>query len=225
MLMSSHVRPPSVERYTPQWFCWYSRSGLAGGHHELVDALAGLRVRVRRVEVGTDAAVARLPGRAAVLGRERARPALIATHIRSASVGWGTIVWQISPPAPGCQPGPASGGRAGPSTWRPRRAAVVAPEQAGRLDAGVDRAVRRGHVPDRRDLRAVVAVGQALRRVRPGLAEVVAPEHGRPVPRRAAAGVDRAGRRVPLEVVDRPALAERLRDTDQIVAVARRRRG
>ena len=92
----------------------------------------------------------------------------------------------------------------------PGRAAVVAPEEPGRLDAGVDRAVRRGDVPDRRDLRAVVAVGQTLRGMAPRGPEVVAPEDGRSVPRRAAAGVDRTGRRVPLEVVDRPPVAQRL---------------
>src|SRR6185295_2629263 len=79
----------------------------------------------------------------------------------------------------------------------PRLAAVVAPEQAGRLDAGVDRAVGRGHVPDGRDRRALVAVGHPLRGVGPRRAEVVAPEHGRAVPRRATAGVDRAGRVIP----------------------------
>src|SRR6476661_7000361 len=43
--------------------------------------------------------------------------ALIATHIFSASVGWGTIVWQIRPPAPGCQPGRLGCSRR-PSTCR-----------------------------------------------------------------------------------------------------------
>src|SRR3970282_150673 len=62
---SVQVSPPSVERYIPQWFCWYSVSGSPGGGRELVDALAGDGVRVR-VEVGPDALVAWFPGRATV---------------------------------------------------------------------------------------------------------------------------------------------------------------
>ena len=150
---------------------------IAGGHHELVDALAGLRVGVRRVAVG-HAAVSRLPARAAVLGGERADRADRDPHpIRV--VGWGTIVWQMSPPAPGDQPGPARVVAEGRHVG-PRGAVVVAAEEAGRLDAGVDRAVRRRDVPDGRDLLAIVAVRHALGQVRPRLAEVVGPETAGP---------------------------------------------
>src|SRR4029077_20154768 len=89
---------------------------------------------------------------------------------------------------------------------------IVAPEEPGRLNAGEDRAVGRRDVPHGRDLVAVIAVGHALGRVRPGLAEIVRAEDRRAEPGRATAGVDRARRRIPLEVVDRPALAEWPRD-------------
>ena len=70
-VMSVQVAPPSVERYMPAVVLLVERLGLAGRHRELVDALAGLRVRVR-AEVGADALVARLPGRAAVARLEHA---------------------------------------------------------------------------------------------------------------------------------------------------------
>ncbi len=93
---------------------------------------------------------------------------------------------------------------------RPGDAAVGAPEQTGGLDAGVDRAVRTGReAPRGRDGLAVVAVGQADRRVGPGRAEVRAAEDGRAVPRAAAGREERARRRVDDDVVDRPAFAHR----------------
>ena len=55
----------------------------------------------------------------------------IATHIRSASVGWGTIVCRISPPAPGCQVG-RLGWFVRPSTW----AHVWAPSSLRNSPAG-----------------------------------------------------------------------------------------
>ena len=65
---------------------------------------------------------------------------------------------------------------------RPGLPAVVAPEEAGGLGARPDRPVGAGDVPDRRDLRTVVAVGQPFRRMGPGRAQVLASEDGRPVP-------------------------------------------
>ena len=78
-----------------------------------------------------------------------------------------------------------------PGHVAPGLAAVVAPEQPGRLDAGVERPVRRVQLPDGGDLGLVVAVGQAGARLRPRLAVVGAAPDRRPVPVVAAAGVER----------------------------------
>ena len=183
--------------------------GRPGGHHQLVDALAGLRRRAGH-EVGPDALVARLPGRPAVGRLERPDGRDRDPHpIRVGRVG--TIEWRISPPAPGC-PGRSAGVVRQALDVGPGPAAVIAPEQAGDPDAGVDRAVGRGDVPDGGDLRAVLAIGQPVARLRPRLAQVVAPEDGRPVPGRAAAGIERPGRRVAADVLDRVPLAGRAAD-------------
>ena len=115
------------------------RLGLAGRRDELVDALAELGRRAGH-EVGADAAVARRPG-APPSRVSKVPTAEIPTHIRRGSVAWGTIVWRISPPLPGCQSG-RDGMLRQAGDVRPGRAAVVAPEEARRLHAGEDR--RRG---------------------------------------------------------------------------------
>src|SRR5262245_26671133 len=93
----------------------------------------------------------------------------------------------------------------------PGRPAVVAPEQSGWLDAGVQRAAGpAGQAPDGRDLLGIgtLAIAQALGRVRPRRPAIPAAPDGRPEPRAATAREDRAARRLEDEVVDRPALAE-----------------
>src|SRR4051812_26200026 len=92
---------------------------------------------------------------------------------------------------------------------RPGLATVAASEQAGRFDARVDRAVRCGQVPDRGDLRPVLAVGEARGRLSPGRAHVRAAPDRRAVPLAGRAGQQRALIRVPREVAHRPRLAER----------------
>ena len=79
------------------------RLGLARRRRELVDALAGLgsgsgmksarTPRLRGSQVAPPSRVSKMP------------TAEMPTHIRSGSVGWGTIVCRISPPAPGCHVG------------------------------------------------------------------------------------------------------------------------
>ena len=93
---------------------------------------------------------------------------------------------------------------------RPRLAVVAALEDARRLDADEQPVARARERRDLRDLAAVlVAVGEALARLLPRLAEVAAAPDGRAVPLARGGGVDRAGRRVVDRVVDRPALAVR----------------
>src|SRR4029079_19078124 len=100
---------------------------------------------------------ARFPARAAVLGRERAYGADRDPHLRGVG-GVGND--RVTDEAAGTRR-PARLLAAGVVAERrdvgPRLAPVLAPEQPGRLDAGIDRPVRRGHVPDRGDLGAVVA--------------------------------------------------------------------
>ena len=178
--------------------------GLARGHDQLVDALAGDRVGIRH-EVGPDAAVARLPARAAVAGLERADRR--DRHPHPVSVGRVRDDRVEDEPAGARLPGRAGGMVREALDVGPGAPAVVAPEQAGRADPRVDRAVGGGHVPDRADLRAGVAVGQAIARLGPGRAEVVTAEHRRAVPGRAAARVERARFGVATDVLDRVALA------------------
>ena len=182
------------------------RLGLARGRDELVDALAELRGRAGH-EVGPDAAVARLPRRSAVAGLEGPDGGDADPHpLRVGGVGHDRVEDEAAVAGLPRRPRRVLG-QAG--HVRPGRAVVVAPEEPGRLDAGEDRAVGSRHVPDGGDRRPVVAVGQAGRRVRPGLAEVVGAPDGRAVPRTPGGGVDRPARRVDADVVDRPALAER----------------
>src|SRR5581483_8727386 len=89
--------------------------------------------------------------------------------------------------------------------------AVGALEDAGRLDAHEDAAVRgreRRHLGEA----TAVLVGEAVARMRPGLSEVAAPKDRRAVPLARCGGVDRAALRVEDGVVDRPVLAVRAAD-------------
>ena len=186
------------------------RVRLAGRHGELVDALPGDRDTGLGYELGADADVARLPRRAAVarlehadrgdpdpgprrvgrVGDDRVQDqAAGARAARSAGVGWFGQALDV----------------------RPGRAAVVAPEQPGRLDAGEQRAVRgRREAPDRRD-----RLGRRRRRSCPAdewvhvaprssLRQTAGPNHGLPAAARMAPLA-----RLDDEVVDRPALAQR----------------
>ena len=182
---------------------------IAGGHHELVDALPGDRQRVRH-EIGPDAGVARLPGQAAVTGLERPDRRDRDPHpVRVGGMGHDRV--EDQPACSGLPGRPARMVRQALDVG-PRPAAIVAPEQTGDPDPGVHAAMSGRDVPDGADLRAVFAVGQAVARLGPRLAEVVAPEDGRSVPGRAAAGVQRARRRVAADVLDRVALAGRSAD-------------
>src|SRR5690348_2175779 len=91
----------------------------------------------------------------------------------------------------------------------PGLATVRALEEPRFLDAGVDGSVEAGgKAPDRRDLRAVVAVRHARRGVGPGRSAVIGSPHGRAVPGIAGRGVDRAGPGLDDEVMGRPPFAE-----------------
>ena len=93
---------------------------------------------------------------------------------------------------------------------RPRRAAVAALENAGRLDAREHAAVCRR---ERRGLRqlqaAAIGVAQALARLRPGLAQVGAPPDRGAMPLACRGGVDGAGGIVVHRVQDGPPFTER----------------
>ena len=157
----------------------------------LVHALPELG-RIARVEVGANALVARLPGLAAVgrlegADRRDAHPQVVwVGRIERDRVEDQAAVAGL--------PFRPAGMLAQARDVGPRLASVVAAEQAGRLDAGVDglAVCARREVPDVRDLSAVVAVGQAGARLCPGFAVVVAAEDSRAIPVAAAAGVQRA---------------------------------
>src|SRR5207248_591788 len=95
---------------------------------------------------------------------------------------------------------------------RPRLASVAALEDAGRLGAREQAAVRRRQAGDLGELQAVVGVAEALARELPALAKVAAAPDARAVPLAGRGRVDRARVRVVHGVVDRPALAERAAD-------------
>ena len=163
---------------------------------------------VARVEVGAHALVAQVPGLAAIGRLERA-------HRRDADphpvvVGWMGHDRVQAQAAVARLPLRPRRVLAQACDVAPGLPAVIAAEQAGRLDAGIERAVRGRQVPDRRDLGLtfVVAVGQAFAGLRPGGAVVGAAPNGRAVPGAAATGVQ--GRPVGRahEVVGRPVLAE-----------------
>ena len=140
---------------------------------------------------GPNARVARLPRRAAVPGLEDADGRDADPHaVRVLAMGDDGVQDQAAGARLPFRPGRVVGQ---PLDVLPGGAAVAAAEQAGGLDARVDRVVGRGDVPDRLELRAVVAVRQALAGVGPGPTEVVAAPDGRPVPRAAAAGEQGAG--------------------------------
>ena len=91
----------------------------------------------------------------------------------------------------------------------PGLAAVVAPEQPGRLDAGVEAARGRGHAPDRLDRLLALEIGETRARMGPARAQILGLPDRRAEPFVAAAAIDRAGLRVGLDVVQGPGLAER----------------
>ena len=184
------------------------RLRLTGGHRELVDALAGLRIGSRRVEFGADADVARLPGRAAVAGLEDAdgrdpdpRP------VRVGRVGDDRVQDQ---PAGARLPGRPRRVVGQALDVPPGRAAVLAAEEAGGLDPGEQRAIgRRRERPDVPHRLAVVAVGQPGRGMGPGGAVVIAPPDRRAVPRVPGGDEERTGPGLGDDVVDGPAFAQR----------------
>ena len=91
----------------------------------------------------------------------------------------------------------------------PGLAGVIAAEQSGGLDAGVDAAVAAGEAPDRLDRLLVRGIGDPLAGMGPFCPEVGGlPDRGAE-PLIATAGIDRAGFRVSDDVVHRPGFAER----------------
>src|SRR5271165_2031193 len=94
------------------------------------------------------------------------------------------------------------------SDMRPGLAPVVAREQSGRFDAGVETARARSEAPDRLDGVLAGRIGEALARVGPGGAEIGGFPDRRAKPFVAAAGVDRAVGGVGDDMVDGPSLAE-----------------
>ena len=141
-------RRPVVRAIDAAVVALVERLRLAGGHRELVDALAGLREAVLRVELGADADVARLPRLAAVARLEDAdgrdpdpRP------VGVGRVGDDRVQDQ---PAGARPPGRSRRVVGQALDMPPGRAAVVAAEEAGRFDAGEQPAIgRRREAPDR----------------------------------------------------------------------------
>ena len=97
---SIQVAPPSSERYTPQWFCWYSVSVWPP------PAMTSLWTHCPVSGNGSGLKPARTP---TLRGVQVAPPSVVSnvpteempTQIRCGSLGWGTIEWRIRPPAPG----------------------------------------------------------------------------------------------------------------------------
>src|SRR3990170_83806 len=177
-----------------------------GGHHELVDALPEFRVGIWG-EAGADAAIARLPGEAAVACLERAdrgdtdpQPGRVGA-VRDDRMEDETTVSRV--------PLRARRMVGEPGHVLPGRPTVHAPEEARRLDARIDGAMRGCHVPDGGELGTIVIVGEAFARMRPGRARVIAAPDRRSVPRARAAGEDCAALRVHRDIVDGPTLTQR----------------
>ena len=95
---------------------------------------------------------------------------------------------------------------------REARAAVVAHEKPGRLDADIEAAVAGRHRPGRRDRRLARLIGEALARMGPACAPVDRFPHRRAKPAVAARAIDRAVAWIADDMVDRPGLAEWPRD-------------
>ena len=181
-----------------------------GRADELVHAEADLFVLGR--PVAAQPAVPRRPRRTAVLGLERAD----ALHDREEPVGVAGLGDEARDPE---VPGRLVGGivptlaprLAGESRQqRPGLPVVAALEDSRRLDAdeqAVAGSCERRHL---RDLAPVlVAVGEALARHLPRLAEIRAAPDGGAVPLARSGRIDRAGGRVVDGVVDGPPFAER----------------
>ena len=182
---------------------------VGGRHHELVHAVADLGVLDR--PVGAQAPVARRPGRAVVRGLEDAEPLHddpeagrivgMRQDARQAEMA-GRLVGRIVP-------GRAARLAVERAQQRPGLAAVTALEQAGRLGAGQHAPVRGAQTGDLRQPQVAVAIGQALARQLPGLAQVAAAPDARTVPLARGRRVDRARCRIVHRMVDRPPVAER----------------
>src|SRR3990170_6323633 len=177
-----------------------------GGHHELVDALPEFRVGIWG-EAGADAAIARLPGEAAVACLERAdrgdtdpQPGRVGA-VRDDRMEDEAAVSRL----------PLRARRMVGETGHvlPGRPTINAPEEARRLDARIDGAMRGCHVPDGGELGTIVTVGDAFARMGPGRARVIAAPDRRSVPRARAAGEDCAAHRLHRDVVDGPTVAQR----------------
>src|SRR6476469_4604679 len=180
------------------------------GANELVDAEADVLV-VRR-PVAAQPSVPGSPVRAAVLGLEGAD----SLHDREEAVGVVGIGDEARDAevagrlVRGVVPLLAAVLAAQRGEERPRLAVVAALEDARRLDADEQPVARARERRDLRDLAAVVvAIGQALARLLPRLAEVRATPYRGAVPLARRGGVDRAGGPVVDRVVDRPAFAIR----------------
>src|SRR5207247_10525706 len=98
-LMSSHELPPSRERYTPQWFCWYRLSGSPAAmtslwtHWPVSGQGSGWKQadtpRFRATQLVPPSSVAKVP------------TALVVIHALLVAFGWGTIVRRFRLPDPG----------------------------------------------------------------------------------------------------------------------------
>ena len=183
--------------------------GQARRLHEAVHALAELRIALLlRQVVGARAAVARLPGLAAVGGVEHAGRRDPDPDLPLVALVGNQRVQD--------QPGAAR------LPVRPRRMVAQARRHAARSGrhprCGTGRPARRRHRGSRSpaarlqtDLDRLLAlrVGEALARMAPGRAEVGRLPDRRAEPLVAAGAIDRAGRRIGDHVVQRPGLAER----------------
>src|ERR1700722_6299583 len=91
----------------------------------------------------------------------------------------------------------------------PSFAAILAAEQPGRLDAGIEATRAAGHTPHRFDRLVARLVREPGARMGPAGAAIGRFPDRRAEPFIAAAAVDRAGLGIADHVVDRPRLAER----------------
>ena len=177
-------------------------------HHQAMHALAELRVALLfRQEIAACAAVARLPGRAAVLrvknaGRGDRNPhALFVGRIGHDGMEDQSARARL--------PLRARWVIAQPAHMRPGLTVILADEQARGLDARVEPAMRRREAPSGAHRLLAFGIGQTVAGMRPCLALVGRFPDCRAEPLIPTRGVDRAGCFIRLHMVDRPGVAER----------------
>ena len=209
-LISVHVSPESSLRCMPQWFCWYMRVGSAAERTSLwtqkptSSCSRGHSARKPRLRGVHDcAAVPGLEHADPLHDRPEARRVVVVQHHRRDAEVPGRLVRRVVPDLR-CRADRRASSARDQSRRRPGSRRCPAPRRRPAHVPATPRASRPS-----RSSSGVVAVGEALARERPRLAEVAASPDGRAVPFARCGRVDRARRPLEHGVVDRPGLAVR----------------